>query len=181
MSVEICHNPKIQKVLWFWKELLEANHDITNWSICYPWCSIDTWPSTVFSEVVFLDYNATVIEYLQNKWYNGICETYADHNQQYDLVIEMRSQWKPKDIMKLVKPWGYIISEENYGLPLALELSNQFVLIKNLSKKTQEPPKNVSMWAFWNWCTDFYLYKKLFADEIKKPTIKQRLLHLFAK
>ncbi len=148
---------------------------LENLSVCYPWCSIDKWPAQVFSNITFLDCDPNVIQSLQKKGYTWICETYNAHNQQYDLIIEMRSQWKPNEIMKLVKPGGYILSEENYGIPLALEKSNEFVLVKNLTKNSLTPPKNLSVWPFWNWSTDFFLYKRLLTEQVKKSSIIQRL------
>ena len=120
MALEIVHPNALIKILTITKEILSQECDMENLSVCYPWWLIDKWPAQVFSNITFLDCDPDVIQSLQEKGYTWICETYNAHNQQYDLVLEMRSQLKPNEIMKLVKPGGFIFSEANYGVPNAL-------------------------------------------------------------
>ncbi len=156
MALEIVHPNALIKILSTTKEVLSQECDMENLSVCYPWWLIEKWPAQVFSNITFLDCDNTSSQSLQDQGYTVICETINEHNCQYDLVLEMRSQLKPNEIMKLVKPGGFIFSEANYGVPNALEKSKDFVLVKNLTKNSVTPPKNLSVWPFWNWSTDFF-------------------------
>lgn len=175
MNLEIVHPRALVKVLSDAKKLLMNENDFENRSVCYPWFLIEKWPEEVFQNITYIHTDINKIEPLQAKGKQCICEPYAEHKQQYDLVIELRSKWKPKEIMQLVKPGWYIISEENFWFPYALETSNQFVFIQNLSKHSKEKPIHYSGWVFGNWKSDLFLYKKLDEGKTKALTTFQRL------
>lgn len=175
MNLEIVHPHALVKVLSDAKKLLMSENDLENRSVCYPWFLIEKWPEEVFPNITYIHTDKDKIEPLLEKGKTCVCESYAEHKQQYDLVLELRSKWKPNEIMQLVKPGGYIISEENYWFPYALENSDQFILIQNLSKNSKDKPKNYSWWVFGNWRSDLYLYKKLREGKSKELTTIQRL------
>ncbi len=136
--------------------------DISNFKVLYPWSATDVTPANVFSKdnVHFLDREEKNTKKLADEWYSAITKDLKNYTEEYDLVIEHRSQTKWENLAKNVKKWWYIVVENAHAKGNYFLESEDFEYIANLSKDTTEPYKKVHKEGVSSWDTNYYLFRK---------------------
>lgn len=183
------------------KKLPSFIDNIKDKSIFYPWCFADISPLIAFPDnnITFLDKDAVWLNAIRkyisdnkpiSSHNKGILENKMDSNfnQQFDILIDQRSQIPVKNLDKAIKSGWYVIVENAHGNCNYFNSNSWYEFVENLStgSKTYKPVERAIEWLTTG-DSNYYLFKKLNEGEVKKeekkklPNILQRTKNYFIK